>query len=101
MRKLIIAVMLALAVFTINAEVKQEGRVFIEQSKAKETQPVQKTDYVYIDSNGESHSIYISANGKAFVYMTSKKTGKVYKKYLPEVTNKLSLTNNKKKDGSK
>lgn len=99
MRRLFIAVALALAVSTVNAEVKQQGNVFIEQAKPREAKPAQKTEFVYIDSKGVQHPIYVSSNGKAFVVLTSKKTGKQYKKYLPEVTSVIN--SNSKKKGNK
>ena len=40
---------------------------------------------------GKSHKIYLSKNGRAFVKVTSKKTGNEYNKYLnEEISIKLS-----------
>ena len=51
------------------------------KSSGKET----KTKYTYTDSKGNVYPIYLSSAGKAFIKRISKKTGKEYKQYLPEV----------------
>lgn len=68
--------------------IEQKGNVFIQKSNGRGSQ-VTKTNYIYEDSKGQRDTIYISSTGKAFVFKVSKKTGNVYKKYLPEVTAQL------------
>jgi hypothetical protein len=68
--------------------IEQKGNVFIQKSNGRSSQ-VTKTNYIYEDSKGQRDTIYISSTGKAFVFKVSKKTGNVYKKYLPEVTAQL------------
>jgi hypothetical protein len=79
--------------------VVQNGKTFIVQesdssSKGKAT----KTEYTYQDKTG-TYPIYLSANGSAFIFKVSKKSGKEYRKYLPEVTKKLGTK--KDKDNAK
>lgn len=74
--------------------IEQKGNVFIQKSNGRSSGKVTKTNYIYEDSKGQRDTIYISSTGKAFVFKVSKKTGNVYKKYLPEVTEQL----NQKKD---
>ena len=48
-----------------------------------------KTQYLYVQ--GENiDTVYLSSKGKAFVWKTSKRTGKRYRKYLPAVTEQLN-----------
>lgn len=70
-------------------DVVRNGNEFVSTKKAKSTKEPIKTIYTYKDSDGKSYPIYLSATGKAFIWKVSKKTGKKYKKYLPEVTKQL------------
>lgn len=79
------------SVATWGQNVKRVGNTFVEQvdsSKTKKSE-VKKTNMTYIDKNGKSYDIYISSKGKAFIIRTSKKTGKQYRQYLPNVTKQL------------
>ena len=69
--------------------IEQKGNVFIQKSNGRGSGQVTKTNYIYEDAKGQRDTIYISSTGKAFVFKVSKKTGNVYKKYLPEVTAQL------------
>ena len=69
--------------------IERQGNEFIQKSNSCTKGQVIKTDYVYVDSKGQRDTIYISPTGKAFVYRISKKTGNIYKRYLPEVTEQL------------
>jgi hypothetical protein len=75
----------------VNAQnVTRKGNVFvqIDSSNIKKGNPI-LTKYIYIDKNGEKYPIYMSTSGKCFIIRKSKKTGKEYKQYLPEVTKEL------------
>ena len=64
----------------------QKGTTFIENtsnSTSKRGKSIE-TKYTWQDKEGKSHKIYLSKNGKAFVKVTSKKTGNKYNKYLDE-----------------
>lgn len=39
---------------------------------------------------GVEHPIYLSSTGKAFIKKVSKKTGKEYKQYLPEIGKQIN-----------
>ena len=64
----------------------QKGTTFIENtsnSVSKRSKSIE-TKYTWQDKEGKSHKIYLSKNGRAFVKVTSKKTGNEYNKYLDE-----------------
>lgn len=71
----------------------QKGTTFIENtsnSASKRGKSIE-TMYTWQDKEGKSHKIYLSKSGKAFVKVTSKKTGNEYNKYLNEkISIKLS-----------
>ena len=71
----------------------QKGTVFVENtsnSTSKRGKAIE-TKYTWQDKEGKSHKIYLSKNGRAFVKVTSKKTGNEYNKYLDEeISIKLS-----------
>lgn len=69
--------------------IERQGNVFVQKSSSRGSNNVIKTNYIYEDSKGQCDTIYISSTGKCFVFKVSKKTGNVYKKYLPEVTEQL------------
>lgn len=64
----------------------QKGTTFIENtsnSTSKRGKSIE-TKYTWQDKEGKTHKIYLSKNGRAFVKVTSKKTGNEYNKYLDE-----------------
>ena len=80
----------------INAQVIQKGNTFIEtKSDSASRGGATKTQYLYTDSKGQTDTVYLSKNGSAFIWKVSKKTGKRYRKYLPEVTKKLGTKKQK------
>ena len=95
-----IVAMLTLALPSMSQEVAKktdtttvirEGNVFKSNKvsngrQSKET----KTNYEYEDSKGETYPIYLSSTGKAFIKVVSKKTGKEYRRYLPEVGKQIN-----------
>jgi len=85
---LLLTIMLGVFPTTTFAGVTQQGKEFVATPKQK--QQAIKTDYTYKDSKGVSYPIYLSPKGKAFIIRVSKKTGKEYKQYLPEVTKRLN-----------
>ena len=94
-----LVVMLWFITLSINAQsttttqqqptIERKGNTFIQKSNGRGSGQVTKTNYIYEDSKSQRDTIYISSTGKAFVFKVSKKTGNVYKKYLPEVTAQL------------
>ena len=76
---------------TFAQKIERRGNTFVEQcdsSKTKKSE-AKKINMAYIDKDGKSYDIYLSSNNKAFIKKVSKKTGKEYRKYLPEVTKQL------------
>ena len=71
----------------------RNGKVFIQYSTSGDSI---KTDYEYQDREGVKYTIYLSSKGKAYVWMKSKKTGKLYKRYLPKITQMLKDMDNGK-----
>lgn len=70
--------------------VKRQGNTFIEQNDTTQTKTlkgkVYETNYLYVDHNGKAYNIFLSSNGKAFINKVSERSGRKYRKYLPEVT---------------
>jgi hypothetical protein len=94
MKKLIIA---AIMLFSLNVgvqaqSVQRQGNNFTQvtnkggKSGGKET----KTQYTFKDSKGNVYPVYLSASGKAFIKKVSKKTGKEYKQYVPEIGKQIN-----------
>lgn len=94
MKKIIIAAMMLLSLnIEIQAQsVERKGNNFTQvtnkggKSGGKET----KTQYSYTDSKGRVYPVYLSASGRAFVKRISKKTGKEYKQYVPEIGKQIN-----------
>lgn len=93
MKKIFIAAIMLLGLtMGVQAQsVVREGKTFTqvinkEKSAGKET----KTEYVYKDSKGNCYPVYLSASGKAFIKRVSKKTGKEYKQYVPEIGKQIN-----------
>lgn len=94
MKKIIIAaiMLLSLNVGVHAQSVVKSGNTFTQvsnkggKSGGKET----KTQYTYKDSKGNVYPVYLSASGKAFIKKVSKKTGKEYKQYMPEIGKQIN-----------
>ena len=88
MKTLITTIILLLCTFTTVFAQKytQKGTTFIENTSNSTTKRGKsiETKYTWQDKEGKSHKIYLSKNGRAFVKVTSKKTGNEYNKYLDE-----------------
>ena len=70
--------------------VVRKGNAFIEQkSDSTPRGGATKTNMVFTDTKGQTDTIYVSSKGSCFVWKVSKKTGKRYRKYLPEITKQL------------
>lgn len=76
-------------VFSLRAHsqnVVQQGNVFVQQQSVGDSTV---TGYYYQDAKGVKHPVFLSCKGKAYCWMTSK-NGKLYKKYLPKITEILN-----------
>lgn len=87
---------LALSLSTKAQNVIRKGNTFVDTRVPSQKGEAKKTGYTYTDPKGVVDTIYISKSGKAFVWKTSKKTGKKYRKYLPEITKQLKTKSEKK-----
>ena len=94
MKKFILA---AIMLFSLNVgvqaqSVERKGNNFTQvtnkggKSGGKET----KTQCTYTDSKGNVYPVYLSSTGKAFIKKVSKKTGKEYKQYMPEIGKQIN-----------
>ena len=94
MKKFILA---AIMLFSLSLGVQAQsvvksGNTFTQvtnkggKSGGKET----KTQYTYTDSKGTVYPVYLSSGGKAFIKRVSKKTGKEYKQYMPEIGKQIN-----------
>lgn len=66
--------------------VRLEGNTFVQQSNNADSI---STGYYYQDSQGLKYPIFLSNKRKAYCWLKSKKTGKMYKRYLPKITEEL------------
>ena len=82
MKKIILCLLLALFCITISAEVKREGNTFKVEQTTKESDT--KTQYTWVDKDGNVYPVFITKRGACYIFRTSKKTGKEYKQYLPK-----------------
>ena len=92
MKKLIIAAMMLLSmnVGIYAQSVSRQGNTFTQVSNKKSAGKETKTQYVYKDSKGNSYPVWLSSSGKAFIKKVSKKTGKEYRQYVPEIGKQIN-----------
>lgn len=92
MKKIFIAaIMLFSLTMGVQAQsVQRQGNNFTQVSNPKTSGKETKTEFTYTDSKGNIYPVYLSASGKAFIKRVSKKTGKEYKMYLPEVGKQIN-----------
>lgn len=75
------------AKYVLNGTVFTDSNV--SNSKAG-TDEGTETKYTYQNKKGENFPILLSKTGKAFYWATSKKTGRRYRRYLPEIGRKIN-----------
>ena len=92
MKKMIICIsmMLAFGLVSNAQSVTRQGNTFTQVSNKKSAGKETKTAYTYKDSKGVEHPVYLSSTGKAYIKKISKKTGKEYKQYIPEVGKQIN-----------
>ena len=92
MKKLIICIsmMVAFNLVTNAQSVNRQGNNFTQVTNKKSASKETKTQYTYKDSKGVVYPVYLSSTGKAFIKKVSKKTGKEYKQYLPEIGKQIN-----------
>ena len=82
--------LLAISNGTKAQNVVRKGNTFVQQTKTNDSTA---TSYYYQDNVGKKYPIFLSSKGEAYCWVTSKKTNKQYRKYLPKITEEI----NKKK----
>ena len=75
------------AKYVLNGTVFTDSNV--SNSKAG-TDEGTETKYTYQNKKGENFPILLSKTGKAFIWCKSQKTGKRYRRYLPEIGRKIN-----------
>lgn len=94
MRRFIAIVLMLLAlgclIDSAAQNVERQGNTFVQKKSEGQTKSATKTSYVYKDNKGNSYPVYLSAKGKAFIIKVSKKTGKEYKQYMPEIGKQIN-----------
>lgn len=94
MKKFILCIiaMLTLCLPSMAQEVVKKGNTFKVQRDSVSNRQSQetKTNYEYEDAKGNTYDIYLSGSGKAFIKKVSKKTGKTYRQYLPQVGKQIN-----------
>ena len=92
MKKLFIAAIMLLSLnMGIQAQsVQRQGNTFTQVSNKKSASKETKTQFTYKDSKGVEYPVYLSSTGKAYIKKISKKTGKEYKQYIPEVGKQIN-----------
>lgn len=85
--------LLGLSIGVQAQSVQRQGNTFTQVTNKKTASKEAKetpTDYKYVDSKGVVYQVFLSSTGKAFIWKTSKKTGNLYKQYLPEVGKQIN-----------
>ena len=91
MKKLIlcISMMLAFGLVSNAQSVQRQGNNFTQVSNKKSADKVTKTQFTYTDKKGVVHPVYLSAQGKAFIYYVNKK-GEQKRRYMPEIGKQIN-----------
>lgn len=83
MSKIIAFVLMMFCALNINAQsYTRQGTVYTATTETQKS-TAKKTQFTWKEKDKE-YPIYLSKNNKAFIIKTSKKTGKEYRKYLPD-----------------
>ena len=92
MKKLIIAaiMLLSMNVGICAQSVQRQGNNFTQVTNKKSAGKETKTQYTYTDNKGVKYPVWLSSTGKAFIKRVSKKTGKEYKQYVPEIGKQIN-----------
>ena len=82
--------MLAFGLVSNAQSVQRQGNNFTQVSNKKSAGKETKTQYTFTDSKGVVYPVYLSSTGKAYIKKVSKKTGKEYKQYVPEIGKQIN-----------
>ena len=87
-----IVMSLCFSAVAFGQEIVQNGQQFEKAPKAKNKSDNAKdvmTSFTYKDKTGV-YPVWLSKTGKAYIKKISKKTGKEYRQYLPEIGRKIN-----------
>ena len=70
--------------------VERQGNTFVQSKKTRTPSEGTKTAYTFKASDGKEYPVYLSSKGKAYIVRVSKKTGKEYRQYIPEVGKQIN-----------
>ena len=89
MKTIITSIFLLFCAFTtvFAQDYTQNGTTFVENKQKAKSSSIE-TKYTWEDAKGIKYPIHLSKNGRAFIKVTSKKTGNQYNKYLDEEISK-------------
>lgn len=83
MKKLLILLMLSISVLSYAQKYKREGNTFIVVKSTKSKSSSKETKFTIRDTDGKTYKVYVSKNGKTYINKISKKSNKIYRKYIP------------------
>ena len=81
MKKIILAIFVFMAL-NCTAKIIKEGNTFREEQQIEYCDST--TEYTYVDKQGKEFPVFKSKRGSLYIWKTSKKSGKGYRKYLPK-----------------
>lgn len=99
-KKPLLAFVLAITIafmFSLTASaqtVVRKGDTFIQTVDSTKAEPT-PTKYTYEDRDGVKYPVFLSKNGKAFIFKVSKRSNKKYRRYIPEITEAIAKENGK------
>ena len=68
-----------------------QGKTFVQQTTTGDSI---NTGYYYQDAQGYKYPVFLSSKRKAYCWVRSK-NGKLYKKYMPKITEQLNAISKK------
>lgn len=93
--RVIALIVLVLGLLAITNGTKAQN-VVRNGNKFEVVSDTMQTDLLFVDKDRKAYPIYLSGKGKAYIICKSKKTGKMYRRYLPKVTEMLNKEENGK-----
>lgn len=90
MKSILLTIILCFGALNIQAQnIERKGNTFTQVSTTVGNKEI-KTQYTFEDKKGNKYVIYLSSKGKAYIKKVSKKSGREYKQYLPDVGKKIN-----------
>lgn len=80
----LIILSIAMSSNAIAQNVTREGNNFTATSTGRTSSKATQTEFTYTDTDGTTYPVFICTNGRCYIEKVSKKSGNMYKKYIPE-----------------